>query len=147
MKTAFILLALVLGGETPPLILGTARSHAHARPLLREGLPCSPPLLPLLPSPPPPAPAAASAREFSFGKHHLKKHVSGAPAVSGAPISGAPGSAVTPGSLPVDCQSVAAVAAAAGNFSTLLAAANAAGLAGSLSSTSLAATVSSERCS
>ena len=76
-------------------------------------------------------------------QHKKKKHVSAAPAVSGAP-----GARVTPGQIPVGCVSVADTAAGAKNFTTLLAAAQAAGLAGTLSSPSLVATVGRPgRCS
>ncbi|KAL4424744.1 hypothetical protein ABPG77_000087 [Micractinium sp. CCAP 211/92] len=74
-----------------------------------------------------------------LAKHHLAPPV----AVSGAPaaVSGAPGASVTPTAVPAQCQSVAQVAQQAGSFSSLLAAAQAAGLAPALSDRSLQATV------
>lgn len=56
-------------------------------------------------------------------------------------VSGAPGSALTPTAVPAQCLSVAEVATSAGMFGTLLAAAEAAGLAPVLSDRSLQATI------
>ena len=56
-------------------------------------------------------------------------------------MSGAPGSTVTPGQVPVNCLSAAQIAAGNSNFTTLVAAAQAAGLVSTLSNPALQATI------
>eukprot|EP00887_Chlorella_sp_A99_P001739 scaffold8.g1739.t1 len=67
---------------------------------------------------------------------HALHKVSGAPAVSGAP-----GAGVTPPAIPVGCLSAAQIAASDSDFSTLVAAADRAGLVPMLSSPALKATI------
>ena len=114
---------------------------------------CSPPTnCPTLPPAPIAAPFPPSPQpELLAWKAKLfhKQAISGAPAVSGAPLTlhqelhallfgGAP---ATPTQVPVSCQSAAAIAAGNSNFTTLVAAAQAAGLAPALSNAGLQATV------